>query len=156
MGNSNGSTFNSGIYPYLILRESVSAISQSLKSSIHLGTKGCLFDFTAFLGDVRHKVLSGFVCNHCRTALVHDGYPELADELILVLDRKWIGELDDPKSPASIARKLGYDLFITKGFTATPWEKFLITLQEESTKQLISIVSSIILILVLIALGLKP
>lgn len=129
----------------LILREAVSSISPSLRGSIHLGTKGCLFDFTATLDEVRYKVLNGNICAHCHNALLQDNYPELADELRFVLGKEWFGKPSEPLSPANITSKLGYDLFTTKGLEATTWEKFMSTLSEEGIKQLITIIGGIIL-----------
>lgn len=39
----------------LIMRESIAAICPTLKKSVHLGTKGCLCDFTNDLGEARLK-----------------------------------------------------------------------------------------------------
>jgi hypothetical protein len=139
----------------LIVRESVAAISESLRSSIHLGTKGCLCDFTLSLTDVRYKIFNGFICQYCRAALQHDGLPGVADELTRVLGRKWLGNTTDSNSPASIALKLGYNLFTTKGLEATKWEKFLSLIQEEGIKQFITIIGAIIIAVSLILLGLK-
>jgi hypothetical protein len=128
----------------LILREAVSAISPSLRGSIHLGTKGCLFDFTPTLGEVRFKVLNGNICAYCSNALSQDNYPELADELRFILGKEWFGKPSEPMSPANITSKLGYDLFTTRGLEATSWEKFVSTLKEEGTKQLITLIGGII------------
>ncbi len=139
----------------LIVREAVASASPSLRGSIHLGTKGCLCDFTPTLDEVRLKVLNAFICSHCRNALQHDGYPTLADELVTVLGKQWLGNSTDPNSPACIISKLGYDLFTTKGLEATSWEKFVALLQQEGVKQLITIVGGIILAGLLLWLGLK-
>ena len=139
----------------LIVREAVASVSPSLRGSIHLGTKGCLFDFTPTLGEVRLKVLNAFVCNYCRNALQNDGYPTLADELVTVLGKQWLGKSTNPNSPAGIVSKLGYDLFTTKGLEATSWEKFVTLLQQEGVKQLITIIGGIILAGLLLWLGLK-
>jgi hypothetical protein len=139
----------------LILRESVSAISTSLRSSVHLGTKGCLFDFTPTLHDVKYKVLNGNICTHCRNALLEDKYPDLADELLYVLGKEWFGTSSDPMSPANITLKLGYDLFTTKGLEATPWEKFLHIITEEGMRQIITIVGGIIFAVLIVWFGLK-
>jgi hypothetical protein len=143
----------------LIMRESVAFVSPSLRGSFHLGTKGCLFDFALFLGDVRFKVLNGFVCSYCRATLQSDGFSGLADELVLVLGKQWLGKSTDPDAPAGITANLGYDLFITKGLKATPWENFLITMQQEGVKQLLTIVgavvAAILIAVLLVLLGLK-
>ncbi len=123
----------------LLVRESVAAASCSLRTSIHLGTKGCLFDFTPFLSQVRQKVLNGFVCAYCRAALEADGLRELAAELETVLRRQWLGTPTEPNTPAGIASNLGHDLFVTKGLKATPWEVFRSTLRQESAKQVVAL-----------------
>jgi len=143
----------------LILRESVAFISTSLSGSVHLGTKGCLCDFTASLSEVRLKVLNGFVCSYCRAALQSDGFAILADELVYILGKDWIGTSTDPRTPAGIAANLGYDLFITKGLKASKWEIMLTLLQQEGVKQLISIIGAvlqfILIALLILWLGLK-
>lgn len=139
----------------LILRQSVSSLIPSLRGSIHLGTKGCLCDFTASLEDVRYKVLTGFICAHCRKAMQTDGFPQLADELVHVLSHQWFGKPDEPNTPANITHKLGYDLFTTKGFESTLWERFMDGLREEGVKQIIQIVGAVIIAGLLIWLRLK-
>jgi len=139
----------------LVLREAVAAASPSLVSSGHLGTKGCLFDFNQHLDEVRHKILNGFVCRHCRNALAGDGLPELGDELEHLLGKGWMGRPTDPTTPAGVAFNLGYDLFITKGLRATPVEALRSGLQRAGAAQLATIVGGIILAALLVALGLK-
>jgi len=108
----------------LVIRESVSAISPSLRGSIHYGTKGCLFDFTPYLEYTRYKILNAFICTHCRNLLIKDGLPDLANEIVAILSKEWVGKTSDLSSPAGISSKLGYDLFLTKGLNASNWEKF--------------------------------
>jgi hypothetical protein len=128
----------------LILRESVAFVSPSLSGSVHIGTKGCLCDFTASLGDARLKVLNGFVCSYCRAALKRDGFSALADELKQVLKKDWLGSFLEPHAPVRIAANLGYDLFITKGFTTRWWERIRALLTEEVLKQFIATVGSVV------------
>ncbi len=66
----------------LVLREAIISVSPTLQGSVHLGTKGCLCDFSASLEDTKFKVLDGFVCSYCRAALQTDGFAILADELV--------------------------------------------------------------------------
>ena len=139
----------------LVIREAVASASKSLSGSIHLGTKGCLFDFTASLDEVRNKVLNGFICRNCCKKLERDGFPDFAKELTPILQKKWLGKSDDPTSPAGVSLKLGYDLFTTKGAEATKWEKFLATIQDEGVKQLIKIAGGVIIAGLLFWLGWK-
>jgi hypothetical protein len=115
----------------LILREAVAATSPSLRGSIHLGTKGCLLDFTVFLDEVRYKVLQGFICTFCRESLMRDGRAQLVDELMHILDKSWLGDPAKPTSPAGIVSNLGHDLFLTKGLKQTPGEHLSAWLQKD-------------------------
>jgi len=139
-----------------VVRESLASISPRLNRSIHLGTNGCVCDFTANLDEARIKVLSSFVCEHCRTALREEGHGVLVEEVQTVLSRDWLGTVDNPSCPAAIVAKLGYNLFATKGFSATPWEKTLARASEEGIKQIVFLIASVILAVVLVWLGLKP
>src|SRR5215471_8954743 len=96
----------------LLLRQAVALASPSLCRSVHLGTKGCLFDFTEHLSDVRYKILSGLVCDYCTEALKRDGLPTLKKDLLKVLSKDWIASADAPNSVASITAKLGHSLFV--------------------------------------------
>lgn len=128
----------------LILRQSVALVSPSLEPSVHLGTKGCLCDFSQLLPDVRLKVLNGFVCSYCRSALRQDGFDALADELEYVLKKDWLGKMDNPYAPVRIAANLGYNLFITKGFITTWRERLRVSLTEQFLTQLIALIASTI------------
>ncbi len=139
----------------LTLRESIAAVSPSLEGSIHLGTKGCLCDFTHSLDEVRQKVLQGFICDFCRKSLQRDQLPNLADEIVTVLKKEWLGRSVQSHSPASIVSKLGFNLFTTKGVEPTFWETFLNLLRKEGVKQLIQIIGGLILAGLLLYLGLK-
>lgn len=137
----------------LLLREAVSSISNSLRGSIHLGTKGCLFDFTFHLEDARFKVLQGFVCNYCRRALQADGHSALADQLTGVLNKEWLGKSTDPGSPAGIVSNLGFDLFLTKGLKPTRWENFLSTIQQDGVRELLKLIGAVVLAGFIVWLG---
>jgi hypothetical protein len=140
----------------LILREAVSFVSPSLRGSVHLGTKGCLCDFTQSLEDARLKVVQGFICSDCQASLTTDGHPHLAAHLISVLDTgRWLGKTDDPATPAGIVSSFGYDLFKTKGVKPSFWEKTQATLREEGVKEFIKLIGGIILAALLLWFGLK-
>ena len=125
----------------LILRESVASISASLRSSVHLGTKGCLFDFTPTMSEVRMKVLTGYICGHCNEALHRDGLAEIVPPLLHVLAKSWLGKSSDPDSPAAVTAKLGYNLFFTKGIRMSYFEQIKESLKTEAVKTVLSFVS---------------
>src|SRR5262249_15595275 len=108
----------------LVLRQAVGLVSPSLSGNVHLGTKGCLFDFVNSLDEAKFKTLHGFVCSECRSALREEGHESIVEEISHASDTcKWLGKSEDPTTPAGIVAKLGYDLFLTRGVSPTIWEK---------------------------------
>lgn len=138
-----------------VLRASISLVCPSLSGSMHLGTKGCLCDFTLDLPEARFKTLNAFVCEHCRRLLIEDGYENLADDVTNILAKEWLGKPDQPNTPANIIKKMGYNLYITRGLEPTKAEKFLNFIQEEGIKQLINIIGVILIAVLLLWLNLK-
>ena len=63
----------------LLMRQAASFAVPSLSKSLHLGTKGCLFDFTSELTEARYKALQSFVCSTCRSRMQESGAVHLAD-----------------------------------------------------------------------------
>ena len=140
----------------LLIRESFAAVSPSLAGSVHIGTKGCVCDFTSDLQHARYKVLGGFICAFCRGKLERDGLPaELANDLEPVLQGKWLGKTDDPSSPAGITAALGFDLFRTRGFRPTAWQRLFTNLEDEGVKEFIKLIFLIIGTALLVKLGLE-
>jgi hypothetical protein len=142
----------------IVMRRAAAYIAPSIDGSLHMGTKGCLFDFNPLLSDVRLKVLNGHVCHDCARRIAEDGKPALVDDLRHVLGKAWLGTVDDRTSPAAICRKLGYDLFITKGIKPTWQENLISTLQTEGLKELLKIIPTLIVAVaaaaILVMLGL--
>jgi hypothetical protein len=143
----------------LTIREAVSAVSPTLRGSVHLGTKGCLCDVSPLLKDARQKVLSHYFCHFCRTSLTREGQANLIPDIERMLAKTWLGSSADPSSPAGIVSALGHDLFIVKGLKPTPWEGLRSTLMQDGAKQLLTLGSSIIgtvaIAILLVLLGLK-
>jgi hypothetical protein len=121
----------------LIIREAVASVCPALRGSMHLGSKGCVCDFSPSLGDARLKVLNAFVCSYCRGAMEATGHKTLADEVEQVLARSWIGDLETPTSLASTLAKFGINLFVTKGLKPTWSESVLNSIREDGVKELI-------------------
>jgi hypothetical protein len=138
----------------LAVREAVAALSPALRSSVHLGTKGCICDFTYEQSDARFKVLSAFVCAYCRSAMKRDNLISLADEVEEVLAKKWLGRSTDFTSPANITSKLGHRLFTTKALTPTWWERLLANVQEEGMKQVAKAIGYLVPLLLALLVGL--
>ena len=140
---------------FLTLRYSIGFIDPSLHKSIHFGTKGCFWDFTPEIGNVRFKILNGFICQECQSRLKALGLGDFIDELKSILRKDWMGSPDDYSSPAGISTKLGYNLFISKGLKPTLYENFKSAVSQEWPKQLAKVVGGIILAALLLWLGIK-
>jgi hypothetical protein len=130
----------------LAIREAVAALVPALHGSIHLGTRGCICDFTYDVGDTRLKVLGGFVCATCRRAMEESGTAQLADSVEFLLGKKWMGETKDPTSPVSICAKLGQHLFVTKVLQPSWWDRFTDALQREAVERMAKIVAVAVLV----------
>jgi hypothetical protein len=139
----------------LLVRQAASFSIAPLSDSLHLSTKGCLFDFTADLAEARYKALQSFICSTCRSRMQENGASQLADDIAHVLDFSWLGMSTDPHCPAGIVAKLGYDLFLTKGIQPTFWENVRSILRDETTKEIIKFVFAILLAALLFRIGLK-
>jgi hypothetical protein len=123
------------------------------KLNTHLGTRGCMMDFSANLSDARQMTLSGFICQTCRNIIADSGHCELVNDLHPILSRSWLGRSDDPTSPAGIVSKLGYNLFITKGFKPNKVEAIKTGLLQESARQISTIIGTVIAAFLLALLG---
>jgi hypothetical protein len=144
------------IVQLLVLRAAHSALERGVWNEIHAGTRACLFDFTANLEDTRHMALAGVgVCSACRRALMADGYSNAPEEIRRIVERTWLGDRDRPGTPAAIMASLGYDLYLTKGFSPTAGERALQIVREDGVKELLKVASGVLLLAILIMLGFK-
>jgi hypothetical protein len=125
------------------------------KEITHIGTRGCIGDFNTTLEDVRYKILNGFLCSDCRNIIVEVLGNEKTDLWQSLLKKEWLGLLNNPLSTASIVSKLGYNLFLTKGYAPKFWEKTKNILSEDGIKELIKLLTLIAGAAVLVWLGLK-
>jgi hypothetical protein len=66
-----------------------------------------------------------------------------------------MGSVADPTTPSAIAKKLGYDLFQTKGFKPTAAEKAIEVLEQEWVKEALKLAGVVLAAAILVWLGLK-
>jgi len=137
----------------LVLQDAMFGVCPEL--STHMGTRGCLFDFCASLSDARQNVLSGSICKLCQAVMSDHGHGDLVNPLLKMLSRDWIGNSQDPASPAGITSKLGHDLFLTKGLKPNPIESMKMTFAQESAKIIPATVAVLIAAALAFYLGLK-
>lgn len=121
----------------------------------HHATKGCVFDFSASIRDVRWSVLSGFLCTSCCNTIKQVRSQQLVEDVRLLLNKEWLGDAKNPTNVANTAKKLGYDLFRTSGIKQTLWERVSATVEAEAVKNILMIIGTIVLFALLFWLGLK-
>lgn len=136
----------------IALEDAILGACQEL--STHLGTRGCLFDFTAELFDARQKVLASSICQSCQKIMTACGHEDLLVDLGPLLSREWLGSRSDAVAPAAVTAKLGHDLFLTKGLKPSLAESIKMALAEEGTKQILKIIGAVVLAALLLFLGL--
>ena len=121
----------------------------------HITTRGCCFDFTAELGDARFSVLSGFLCEQCLKTIRTAHSKQVAEDAQVLLRKEWLGTVAEPSSVSVTAKKLGYDLFHTKGVTPTWWERTRAILEEEVVRTILKIIAAVVVVGLLIYFGFK-
>ena len=130
----------------LLLRAPYSALEGYVWNEIHLGNRACIFDFTDNLENTRYMALAGVgVCANCAAALSADGYPDAPTEIRRVSARDWRGDRSAPGTPANIMARLGYDLFLTKGFQPSFWERVKEIFAGDGIKELIKLAYAVLL-----------
>lgn len=110
----------------------------------HVTTRGCSFDFTAELADARFSVLSGFLCAQCLEVIRKAHSDQLAEDAQMLLKKEWLGTVGEPSGVSVTAKKLGYDLFHTKGVTPTWWERTRTILEQEVVKTILKIIATVV------------
>jgi hypothetical protein len=118
----------------------------------HLATKGCIFDFCAKLVDARNSVVSGHVCADCRAAIAS---PSLVADTEKLIGFGWLGTASEPAEIATTAKKLGFDLFRTRGIKPTVRERLSSLIVEESAKTAFVVVGAVAAAAVMFVLGLS-
>jgi hypothetical protein len=139
----------------LIVKRAVRLACEKNWPGSHLTTKGCLLDFTADLADARYLILNGFICNRCRTVLSELLSESFVQDIELLISKTWIGSREEHTSIATNTKKLGYDLFVTKGIEPTIFERLAIMLEKEGVKTILNILAALAIAGLLIWLGLK-
>ena len=121
----------------------------------HHTTKGCIFDFCSNLSEAKFKSLSGRICSECQEIITKNCNSKLLIDLQLLLKKNWLGKVQEPSYASITSKKLGYDLFHTKGISPTLGEKIRETLQDEIVKIIFKLIATLLIAALLLWLGLK-
>lgn len=125
-------------------------------SGNHRATRGCIFDFNADLGDLRNKILLGYICEDCERELSTLLGDEALERIRRIVDSKWIGKVEETGSVASLLKNsFGYDLYRTRGARPSWGERASEAFQGVLVSESIKNVLTLLLILILAWLGLN-
>lgn len=130
----------------LLLRAPFTALQRESWRSRHLGSRGCIFDFTSNLEYARLMALAGVgVCHDCEQALCRDGFPHAPAEIRRVARHRWRGDKAVSGTPANVMARLGYDLYLTRSFEPSLLEKLKGIVTEGVASEVIRIVFAILI-----------
>jgi hypothetical protein len=138
-------------FQIFILRSALFALVPELTS--HIGTRGCVMDFSADLADAKQHVLLGHLCFECESVIREGGYPDLPSQLRAFLSKRWLGDPTYPASPAAVVSKLNHDLFITKGLEPSRLERMRIALLQEGVKQVLAVIGIVLAAILIATIG---
>jgi hypothetical protein len=139
----------------LLIREAVATMSPALSGSTHLGTRGCVMDFTSSLDEVRFKVLTGHICDHCAGVLLADRGEEDAADIAVLSQLTWLGDPAVGSSPAHTAALLGHNLYVNRAIEPTFVESIRTTLRQQSVPQMLTIVAGLVTAGLIVLFNLK-
>jgi hypothetical protein len=124
------------------------------KLADHYETKGCLFDLTPDLNDARYWVLTGFICKSCKEKIASLDSENLLKDTTSLLGREWLGTTNQPSEIANTVKKLGYNIFRTKGIKRSPREVLSSIMEDQFVKFVFGLVLTLLSAYLLFKLGL--
>lgn len=97
---------------------------QSIEIGSHSDTRGCIADFTRQKYDDRIDITLGYICEeHTKEIKTYYG-EEYLIEIQNVIDRKWIGSIDDKESVAYNLRHIfKFNINKDSGFNKSLWDE---------------------------------
>ncbi len=112
--------FSSGVK--LLTKDQIESISESITDT-HYETIGCLFDFVYDKFDNRLGIALGYICDLHKAGLVEYYGQEFVDESLFIIERKWIGNLDEKNSVAyNLKHNFKFNIYKDSGFNKTFWD----------------------------------
>ena len=78
----------------------ISEKAKSICIGSHSDTRGCVADFTRNKFDDRIDIVLGYICNEHKAEIIEIFGDEYLKETTLILERKWIGNIEEKNSVA--------------------------------------------------------
>ena len=119
----------SSIYYSLIYSQKKPSISISSNNNtsssfdVHDDTRGCYADAATDRNDNRIDVAMGYICDYHKEIIISFYGIDYFNETMKILERKWIGNLDDKNSIAyNLKHYFNFNINRDSGFNKTLWE----------------------------------
>ena len=90
----------------------------------HEDTRGCIGDFTRIKIDDKADILLGYICEEHEKKIKLFYGEEYLKQILFVLERKWIGSIDEKGSVAyNLKHAYNFNINRDSGFNKTFWER---------------------------------
>jgi len=138
----------------------ISDKAMTISIGSHSDTRGCVADFTRNKFDDRIDIALGYICDEHKAEIKEVFGDEYLKETTFVLERKWIGNIEDKNSVAyNLKHIFKFDINKDSGFNKT-WidkvkEKFY-DIPADLTGEVLKVVLTALLTYYLIKFGLPP
>jgi len=124
----------------------------------HRDTRGCVADFTRDKHDDPIDITLGYICDEHKAEIKELYGEEYLKETINILERKWIGYIDDKNSVAyNLKHVFKFDINKESGFNKNwfekAWEKFH-EIPYELATEILKLIITVLLTYLLLKLGL--
>lgn len=120
----------------------------------HYPTRGCLWDYNINVPDVRISAFLGFLCETCRNGLKKAISQTDYDEIVRLIENRWIGNRESSSSVAGIlAKNYKYDLSRSTGLNPGFMATIRRSMQSEVGRTLLDILKWLAILLLTIFLA---
>lgn len=136
----------------------ISEKAQMLNIGSHKDTRGCVADFTRDKYNDRIDITLGYICDEHKEEIMELYGENYLTEATNILERKWIGNIDDKDSVAyNLKHIFKFDINKDSGFNKTKAEKIFEKFYEmpyELASEILKLVITVLLTYLLLKLGL--
>lgn len=114
------------LFEYLLhcITASLLFMNENVDLHSHHDTKGCCLDYTFFKMDDKVDIALGYICDKCKDGIINDAGEEYLVEIINIINREWIGDINNFGSVAYNLKKFfKFDINKDSGFNKSFWDK---------------------------------
>ena len=136
----------------------ISEKAKSICIASHSDTRGCVADFTRNKFDDRIDITLGYICDEHKAEIIEVFGEEYLKEATLILERKWIGKIEDKDSVAfNLKHVFKFDINKDSGFNKTWLDKIkdkFYDIPADLTGEILKVIMTALLTYYLVKFGL--